>query len=122
MSDLDETMREFGPSFDRLGLRRALAKTLIKQAMSAGADEPDRPAEAIREFALRFVDRSPAMARGFGLLGLMVGGLRFEAALGAALDALRDVDDRVERHQAAVDLFGVSAEDLGDALFAMEVP
>lgn len=126
MSDLDETMREFGPSFDRLGLLPAEARGLIEQAMSAGAADPDMPAEAIREFALRILDGSPATARGFALLGMVVtvaevGGVQAREALGATLDALREVDDPHQRHQAAIDLFGVSAEDLGDALFAMEV-
>lgn len=131
MSALDETMREFGPSFDRLGLLPEQAEGLIEQAMSAGAADPDMPAEAIREWGIRVLDSSPSTARGYYLLGLdheevakAVESSGFEAkgALGATLDALREAENRFVRHQAAVDLFGVSAEDLGGALFAMEVP
>lgn len=131
VSDLDETMREFGPSFDRLGLLPAQAQGLIEQAMSAGAADPDMPAGAIREWGIRVLDGSPSSVRGFEALGLdheevaravYSSGFEAKEALGATLDALRELDDRFERHQAAVDLFGVHAEDLGDALFAMEVP
>lgn len=130
MDDLDETMREFGPSFDRLGLLPAQAQELIEQAMSAGAADPDMPAGAIREWWIRVFEGSPVTARGFEALGMdreevaravYSSGFEAKEALGATLDALRELDDRFERHTAAVDLFGVHAEDLGDALFAMEV-
>lgn len=131
VSDLDETMREFGPSFDRLGLRPRQAKKMIRQAISAGAADPDMPAGAIREWWIRVFEGSPTTDRGFEALGMdrqevaravHAGGFEAKEALGATLDALRELDDRFERHQAAVDLFGVAAEDLGEALFAMEVP
>lgn len=131
MSDLDETMREFGPWLDQLGLLPEQSVELIGQAMSAGATDARMPANALKEFLVRVLDDSAATARGFDRLGLDVAevarafaedAFQRKEALGATLDALREVDDSFERHQAAVDLFGVSAEDLGDALFAMEVP
>src|SRR5690606_21257769 len=48
------------------------------------------------------------------------GGESAKDALGQTLDALRDVEDPVERGALAVELFGTKAEDMGDALYALD--
>lgn len=128
---MEATLAEFGPSLAHLGLTRPQLAQLISQAMEAGATDPDQPAGALREFWLRTRDGSANTRRALGTLGLdpldvaervaAAGSEQAREALGDVLDALRDLGYGHERHQVAVNLFGVAAEDLGDALFAMEV-
>lgn len=128
--DLIDTIVEYSTKFRDLGLTGEQALGLISQAMDAGARDTDYAADAIKEFAIRAEDGSAATARGFQTIGLNArtmaddigaGGDRARAALGKTLDGLRAIHDPVLRDQAAVDLFGTKAEDLGDALYAMDL-
>jgi hypothetical protein len=87
-------------------------------------------ADAIKEFSIRAVDGSELTAEGFKDIGLNAeemsaaiakGGPEANDALDQTLDRLRDIEDPVKRSQAAVKLFGTQAEDLGDALFALDL-
>lgn len=70
------------------------------------------------------------MSEGFGALGFNAedmgkkiagGGEGAREALGQVLDKLRGVTDEQERATLATALFGTQAEDLGDALYAMDL-
>lgn len=128
--DLIDTIIEYGGQFERLGLTGEQSMGLISQALQAGARDTDYAADAIKEFAIRAQDGSVATARGFRAIGLDAdamgqaiarGGDSARNALGDTLDRLRAIEDPVLRNQAAVDLFGTKAEDLGDALYAMDL-
>jgi phage-related minor tail protein len=128
--DLIDTIEEYSTKFRDLGLNGEQAVGLISQAMAAGARDTDFAADALKEFAIRAQDGSEATARGFEALGLdarqmgqdiAAGGDSARDALDETLDRLRAIEDPVVRNQAAVDLFGTKAEDLGDALFAMDL-
>lgn len=127
--DLLDTVNEYGTQFRKAGLDGATAIGLMNQAIEAGARDSDIAADAIKEFSIRAVDGSKTTADGFKALGLNAddmaakfgkGGKSATAALDETLDRLRDVEDPVKRSEAAVALFGTQAEDLGDALFAMD--
>ncbi|MFP8882558.1 phage tail tape measure protein [Streptomyces mangrovi] len=127
--DLLDTMNEYGTQFRKAGLDGSTAMGLISQAIKAGARDSDVAADAIKEFSLRAVDGSSTTADGFKMLGLNAddmakkfakGGSSANGVLDLTLDKLRNIKDPVERSQAAVALFGTQAEDLGDALFAMD--
>lgn len=128
--DLVDTIVEYSGQFDRLGLKGPEALGLISQALQGGARDADYAADALKEFAIRAQDGTEGTARGFRQIGLdaqtmgqdiAVGGTTARAALDETLDRLRAIPDPVMRSQAAVDLFGTKAEDLGDALFDMDL-
>jgi hypothetical protein len=128
--DLIDTIVEYGTKFRDLGLTGQDAMGLISQALDAGARDTDTAADALKEFAIRAEEGSAATARGFQSVGLnartmsddiAAGGDRARSALGKTLDGLRAIHDPVLRDQAAVDLFGTKAEDLGDALYALDL-
>lgn len=127
--DLLDTMNEYGTQFRKMGLDGKTAVGLMNQAIRAGARDSDVAADAIKEFAIRAVDGSETTAEGFKALGLNAdtmakkfgkGGSSARKALDQTLTRLRGMKDPVEQSAAAVNLFGTQAEDLGDALYAMD--
>ncbi|MEU6768504.1 phage tail tape measure protein [Streptomyces sp. NPDC046853] len=127
--DLLDTVNEYGVQFQKAGLTGADAMGLINQAIKAGARDSDVAADAIKEFSIRAVDGSKSTVSGFKALGLSAddmaakfgkGGKTSKAALDLTLDRLRGIKDPVKQAQVATALFGTQAEDLGQALFAMD--
>ncbi|HEV7651330.1 MAG TPA: phage tail tape measure protein [Actinophytocola sp.] len=128
--DLLDTVTEYGTKFRGLGLNGQEAFGLISQAMDAGARDTDTAADALKEFQIRAQDMSVTTTRGFETVGLnagkmgdmiAAGGKPAKEALRQTLNALQSMPPSVERSQAAVDLFGTKAEDLGDALYSMDL-
>jgi len=128
--DMLDTLTEYPALFKRLGLEGDEALGLINQGMRAGARNSDLAADALKEFQIRATDGSTASADAFKLLGMDAeemtakiarGGQDARDGLDAVLDKLRETEDPVKRNAAAVGLFGTQAEDLGEALFAMDL-
>lgn len=128
--DLLDTLTEYSALFARLGLTGPQSVGLVSQALAGGARNGDLAADALKEFQIRATDASEASAEGFKALGLDAeemtakiarGGEGARDGLGLVLDRLRDMEDPVKRNAAAVALFGTQAEDLGDALFRMDL-
>ncbi len=128
--DLLDTLTEYPALFSRLGLSGEEALGLISQGMEAGARNSDLAADALKEFQIRATDASESSAQGFEALGLnaqemtekiAAGGESAREGLAQVLDGLREMEDPVARNAAAVALFGTQAEDLGEALFAMDL-
>lgn len=128
--DFLDTINEYGTQFRKMGLNGATAVGILTQGIEAGARDADKVADAIKEFSIRAVDGSETTADGFKAIGLnaktmaadiAAGGRRSQDALDLTLDRLRAIEDPVKRGQAAVALFGTQAEDLGDALYAIDV-
>lgn len=126
--DLLDTFNEYGTQFRKLGLRGPQAMGLLSQAIKAGARDSDTAADALKEFSIRAIDGSKKTASGFEMLGLDAelmgkniarGGDFANEALAVTLDKLRGIKDPVKQSAAATALFGTKAEDLGDALYAM---
>ncbi len=125
-----DTINEYGTQFRKLGLEGPEALGLLSQAVQAGARDTDVAADALKEFSIRAIDDSELTASGFEAIGLSAeemsdkiakGGPDATEALNETLDALREIEDPVKRNTAAVALFGTQAEDLGEALFAMDL-
>lgn len=125
-----DVLDEYSTQWRTLGLEGEQVLGLLSQGVQAGARDTDIAADALKEFAIRAVDDSQTTAAGFAAIGLSAsemegavaqGGDTASEALGRTLDALRDVEDPIERNAAAVALFGTQAEDLGAALFAMDL-
>jgi hypothetical protein len=128
--DLLDTINEYSTQFRELGLDAEQAFGLMSQAVKAGARDTDTAADALKEFAIRSKDGSTTSAEGFKAIGLngqkmtkifAKGGPEAATALGTVLDKLKAMKDPVAQDAAAVALFGTKAEDLGDALFAMDL-
>ncbi|WZH36236.1 MAG: phage tail tape measure protein [Microbacterium enclense] len=128
--DLLDTLTEYPALFARLGLSGPQSLGLMSQALQGGARNADLAADALKEFQIRATDASKTSAEGFELLGLNAadmtakiarGGPDAAAGLGEVLEKLRQMEDPVQRNAAAVALFGTQAEDLGDALFRMDL-
>lgn len=128
--DLLDTVNEYGTQFRKLGLDGTTSMGLLSQAIQAGARDSDTAADALKEFSIRAIDGSKAAAKGYELLGMdaesmmakvAAGGPGATAALDNVLDTLRNMKDPVKQNAAAVALFGTKAEDLGSALFAMDL-
>jgi hypothetical protein len=128
--DLLDTIDEYSIQFSRAGLSGQEAMGLISQALQGGARDADIAADAIKEFNIRAQDGSETTARGFETIGLNAeemaakmasGGKNAHDALRLTLNALQQMPPGVERSTAAVDLFGTKAEDMGDALFDMDL-
>ncbi|NUS55544.1 MAG: hypothetical protein HOV66_11905 [Streptomycetaceae bacterium] len=101
----------------------------MNQAIQAGARDSDLAADAIKEFSILAVDGSDTTKQGFEALGLSAddmarkfgkGGKSATQALDTTLDRLRNIQDPVKQAQIATELFGTQAEDLGQALYAMD--
>lgn len=128
--DLLDTFTEYPALFARLGLSGPEALGLINQGLEAGARNSDLAADALKEFQIRATDGSDASAAAFKALGLdaedmtakiAAGGAGAREGLDQVLGGLRAIEDPVARNAAAVGLFGTQAEDLGNALFAMDL-
>ncbi|MBM3715089.1 MAG: hypothetical protein FJW64_05020, partial [Actinobacteria bacterium] len=127
--DLLDTFIEYPALFSRLGLDAETSMGLLNQGLREGARNSDLVADALKEFQIRATDASTASAEGFKALGLDAeemtakisrGGQDARDGLDLVLTRLRETEDPVLRNAAAVALFGTQAEDLGDALFALD--
>lgn len=129
--DLLDTFNEYGTQFRNIGLEGPQALGLLNQAIQAGARDSDQAADAIKEFGLRAVDGSKGTANAFKSLGLdaddfakkiAAGGPSATKAFDTVLDKLREVGpNTTTAKQAVAALFGGPGEDLGGALFALDV-
>lgn len=128
--ELLDTIEEYSTQFRSLGLSGQQAFGLIEQAMEGGARNVDQAADALKEFQIRAQDGSVATRRGFQAIGLdadimgrkiAAGGTSAKDALQQTLNKLAAMEPGVARNTAAVDLFGTKAEDLGDALYDMDL-
>ncbi|WP_435107788.1 phage tail tape measure protein [Nocardiopsis synnemataformans] len=127
--DLLDTVTEYSTQFRSMGLSGEQAMGLISQGLQAGARDADTVADAIKEFSIEAVAGSDRVRGGFESLGLPAdelfakiseGGDSATEALDITLDALRDVEDPMQRDAIATELFGTKAEDLADALYALD--
>lgn len=128
--ELLDTIDEYSTQFRALGLSGQEAFGLIEQAMQGGARNVDIAADALKEFQIRAQDGSATTARGFRTIGLdanvmgqkiAAGGAQARDALSQTLNKLNAMEPGVARNTAAVDLFGTKAEDLGKALYSMDL-
>lgn len=128
--DLLDTIGEYSVQFKKVGIDGKTAFGLIHQMLQAGARDADIAADAIKEFSIRSIDGSAGAAASYKALGLdakkMIkafaeGGPAADKAFADVINRLKAIKDPAERSAAAVGLFGTQAEDLGSALFAMDL-
>ncbi|WP_008411597.1 phage tail tape measure protein [Streptomyces sp. SM8] len=128
--DLLDTYTEYPVQFKQLGLSAQESLGLIQQGLKAGARDSDVIADSLKEFSIeaaqggeRVVDAFKAMSLDADKLSsaFAKGGPEARAALTEIFNALQDIEDPLERNQAAVGLFGTKAEDMASALSALDL-
>ncbi|MEU7584434.1 phage tail tape measure protein [Streptomyces sp. NPDC041068] len=127
--DMADTFNEYSTKFRDLGLSGADAMGLMAQGMAAGARDTDTMADALKEFQIRATDGSKSSTEAYEAIGLnaeemtrkiAAGGAGAKEGLQQVLDGIKAIKDPAEKNAVAVGLFGTKAEDLGQALFAMD--
>ncbi|MET8691729.1 phage tail tape measure protein [Streptomyces bauhiniae] len=128
--DLLDTFNEYSTSFRTMGLDGKTAMGLITQGLQGGARDADQVADAIKEFSLVSSQGGKDVEELFKSIGLngkqitadvAAGGDKAKGAMDKVLDALRQMPDATERANAVKNLFGGPGEDLGAALFSLDV-
>lgn len=127
--DLLDTFNEYGVLFQKMGIDGETALGLLSQGLKGGARNADLAADAIKEFSIRATDGSTTSAAAYEALGINAAEMTAQIARGGddaasglttVLNKLRGMEDPVARSAAAVGIFGTQAEDLGDALYALD--
>ncbi|MDJ0462009.1 phage tail tape measure protein [Streptomyces sp. H27-C3] len=128
--DLLDTFNEYSTNFRTLGLNGKDAMGLISQGLKGGARDADLVADAIKEFSLVAGAGGAAVEETFDSIGLngkqiaadvAAGGDSAKGAMDKVLDALAKMPASAERANAVKTLFGGPGEDLGAALFSLNV-
>lgn len=118
--DLLEVIREYSAGWKQTGFSAEYTLGLISQATDNGVDNADRAGDAIREFGRRIYEEGDTIKE--TLTGLNLdseslfeafkrGGPDAEAAFDQVFDAIRQIEDPVERASAAQALLGDTAGD-----------
>ena len=127
--DLLDTFSEYSTQFRNVGLSGQQAMGLISQGLKGGARDADVVADTIKEFSIEAVAGGKRVRGGFESLGLSAddmvkkfaaGGPTAAKAFDTVLDKLRGIEDPAKRNAVAIELFGTKAEDMGEALFALD--
>ncbi|NMM84318.1 hypothetical protein B2J88_08085 [Rhodococcus sp. SRB_17] len=128
--DLLDTVSEYSIQFNKVGLSGAEAFGLMNQAVKGGARDTDTAADAIKEFAIKSIDGSKGAAEAYQALGfnaeemsakIAKGGEEGSEGMRDLLTEIRKIEDPLIRNTVAVGLFGTKAEDLGNAMFELDL-
>ncbi|WP_394425556.1 phage tail tape measure protein [Streptomyces sp. SGAir0957] len=130
--DVMETFVEYGPIFKSAGISGQTAMGLIRQAIKGGwSKDTDKIADAFKELGIRATDMSTGSVTALEQLGLSAqqtaddvaaGGARGEKAMGLILEKIQKLGpDSAEAKQIISALFGGPGEDLGAALFSLNL-
>ncbi|MDT0306133.1 phage tail tape measure protein [Streptomyces sp. DSM 44917] len=127
--DLLDTYSEYSTQFRQLGLDGDQAMGILVQGLRAGARDADVVADSLKEATLLLQEMGEGASWAVEELGLSARGVQDAiseggpAAAGAIddiLDRLRAVEDPADRGALAVEIFGTKAEDMQDALEALD--
>ncbi|WP_127572788.1 phage tail tape measure protein [Georgenia faecalis] len=129
--DLMDTLNEYSGQFEMVGLSGVDAMGLIRQALNEGARDTDKVADAVKEMGLRIregTDPAREALQNLGVdvddvvAGFQAGGPQAREAMGVVFDALRELHEEGGNTQEVIAaLFGGPGEDLGAALFALDL-
>ncbi|MGR6999944.1 phage tail tape measure protein [Yinghuangia aomiensis] len=128
--DFLDTMEEYSILFKGMGLDGQTAMGLISQGLKGGARNSDVMADALKEFGIRSKDMSATSVEAYKTLGLgaedmskrfAAGGTSARDAFGEVLGRIKTIKDPLQQSLVSIGLFGTKAEDLGSALFEMDL-
>ncbi|UFU03432.1 phage tail tape measure protein [Ruania suaedae] len=129
--DLLDTLTEYPALFQQAGLSAEDALGLMRQGLDAGARDSDKVADAVKEMGLRIREGTDPAIEAMEILGVDIAAVRdgFNEGGPAAREAMQTVfealgtvkDEGGNVQQVIADLFGGPGEDLGAALFALNL-
>jgi len=120
--DFLETIDEYSQHWAAMGLSGEDALGMIQHGFQNGQRDGDKMADAIKEMFIRTTDGSTGTVEAFERLGFKADEMGAKFAAGGedareayitVINALKDVEDPIERTQLAVALVGTQYEDLG---------
>ena len=120
--DLFESVDEYAQHFADFGLGAEDMMALFVHGMQNGQRDTDKLADAVKEMRIRTVDSVDGISAAYADLGLdadvyrlkiLAGGPSAKKAFGEIVDAIRSVEDPIERNRLAVEMMGTPIEDLG---------
>lgn len=120
--DLLDTVNEYAPQFQALGLTGEEALGILNAGIQEGVFNTDKLGDALKEFRVRAVEDNEEVGEAFAALALdaddvasaiSAGGPAARDALGQVVEALQRLDDPLEQQRLATVLFGTAFEDLG---------
>ncbi len=118
--DLIDSVKEYSAGWKQTGLDGKTAMALIAQSIDLGSDSTDRAADALREFGRRMYEEADTIKE--TLTGLQLpadelydklkaGGPEAAAAFDQVFDAIRQIEDPMEKAAATQALLGDTAGD-----------
>jgi phage-related minor tail protein len=122
--DLLETIGEYSPLMNQLGMDSEQFFGVLQSGLQAGARDTDYVADLFKEFGIRIVDGSDTTKKALESLGLAGLGDQVASGMVTGVDAFAMIQAELAKlppdMQAAmggVDLFGTKFEDLGPKVF-----
>jgi hypothetical protein len=125
-----DTIDEYATQWRSLGLTGGQVLGLLTQGLRAGARDTDVVTDALKELVLRVNDGSAATSVGFGKIGvsasemqtaIAAGGTTASDMLARLLTGMNAIEDPAARNAAALALFGTKAEDMGAAIYGLDL-
>ncbi len=119
--DMLDTINEYAVQYKSLGLDAEQLITSLQVGAAQGAWSMDKVGDAVKEFNIRAKDGSKTSIEAFQKLGFNAdemtknfagGGDKAEESFFKVVNALKKMEDPVERNAAGVALFGTQFEDL----------
>ena len=127
--DLADTLNEYSVKFAQLGYSAEQMGNMYVVGAKNGIWSIDKMGDAVKELSIKTIDGSKGTTEAFASLGLDAdvmaqkfakGGNDAQAAFKETVNALKAIEDPVQRNIAGVGLFGTMWEDLGEkSIFAM---
>lgn len=123
VDDLTDSLKEYSSGWVQTGFSAEFTLGLVSQSMEKGSDNTDRASDAIREFGRRLYEETDTIKETLdGLDGLgesttslmdkfKKGGPEAEQAFDTVFDAIRKIEDPLDRANAAQALLGDTAGD-----------
>lgn len=118
--DLIDSVKEYSAGWKQTGLDGKTAMALIAQSIDLGSDSTDRAADALREFGRRMYEEADTIKETLTSLQLpadelydklKAGGPEAAAAFDQVFDAIRQIEDPMEKAAATQALLGDTAGD-----------
>lgn len=125
--DLQDSLQEYPRFFSEIGLSAQDMRNFMTEGMEAGARNSDLLGDAVKEMGIIVQEEGSkgqeAIAGMFGadqadelIKNFSAGGEAGRDAFFKILEGLNELEDPIERNQAAIDLFGTKGEDLAGVL------
>ncbi len=123
IDDLTESLKQYASGWKQTGFSAEFSLGLVSQSMDLGSDSTDRAGDAIREFGRRLYEETDTIKETLdGIDGMgesteslidkfKKGGPEAEAAFDTVFDAIRKIEDPLDRAAAAQALLGDTAGD-----------